>query len=97
MLENAHTLTIRTQTKDEKEPIFKEYTDKLKLGELTGVGILENGTTGGKTSCALFISLDDGSVVFAELTANMMESIAASVRGSVARFEGDENSEQVQN
>lgn len=72
--------------KDRDKPLFPEYAEKYIEGKLVAFSILEAGMVSGKTSCAVMIELPDGSVAGAELSADMMEGLAAATRGAVARF-----------
>src|SRR5262245_37404774 len=59
-------------------PLFPELGPKMVFeGEITHVGILQEGTTRGECSLGFNIQLPDGRYVFAQMTAGMLIMIAA--------------------
>jgi len=66
-------------------PIFTEHKDAIDA-KIIVFSILEGGMQSGKTSCGIFFEMD-GKKGFAQLSAEMFESLSAAVRGAVERFE----------
>jgi len=54
---------------------------KILKATLTSVGALPHGMTSGRTSVALRIELNDGSVVFAETSLRLFQQAAAAFTG----------------
>jgi hypothetical protein len=81
-------LQIRTQKlEDAKKPLFHEAVGaKVTYGNLTVIGILENGTENGKASVAFLIQTGENEYVIAETTAALMHTFDAALQGAEANF-----------
>ena len=81
-------VTIKIQDlKDADKTLFPELKDKFIEGQVESVGILQGGMESGKASLCLNIKLDDDTYVIAQLSAGMIESISAAVRGAQQRWD----------
>lgn len=78
---------IKVHERDNDEPTFPEYQNKTIVeGKLAGFGIMENGMQSGNTSVAFFVEMPDGSITVAQVSAGIMDGLAAALRGAEERF-----------
>jgi len=66
-------------------PAFPELPSGIE-GECLGFAILEKGTAGGKTSCAIMTKGADGVPVMVQFTGDMFLTMAAALKGARERF-----------
>ncbi len=67
--------------------LFPEYKDEgMERGELVAMGFLENGTAAGRPALVGLLKLPDGTFVDFQMTANMYLTIAAGMKGAMARW-----------
>ena len=66
-------------------PCCAEFPD-IQNGECLKFVILEKGTIGGKTSCAIVAKGQDGKPVFVQFTGDMFLTMAATLKGARQRF-----------
>lgn len=67
--------------------LFPELEGKtVEEGIVTHVGILEHGMESEASSLMIYFTMQDGSLVYAQMSASMMLAIAGAVRGAVERF-----------
>ena len=78
---------VRVVRRGDEAPWRDEKRD-LVIGQLGRAAVLQNGMTSGRSSIGLLIDLPPGSsraeglVIFAELSADMLDQIAAVTRGA---------------
>lgn len=72
--------TILDVTSDIERDPWSDYADRdLRNGEWTRIGLLRNGTTGGRATVAVAVELPDGTVVFGETTLRLFRIASAAV------------------
>lgn len=76
---------IKIQAKSEAGPLFPELVDGTEQPCL-GFGILEAGTTSGKTSCCVMTQDEHGKPIMVQFTGDMFLSMAAALKGAKQRF-----------
>jgi hypothetical protein len=60
----------------------------LLHGTIDRIGLLPNGTTGGRASIAIAVTLDDGRVVIAETTWRLFDAAARALGRTQPRYRG---------
>lgn len=78
------SIRIQVRGKDDAEPCFPEFNNAAE-GSLGGIAILEAGMVSGKTSVGVIVLGPKGPVL-TELSAEAFLTIAAAVKGAMARF-----------
>ena len=69
---------VRIGRKDDPGPLFPEFAGKvIHASEVSHVGVLEAGMVSGKASLVFYIPLADGSLVFAQTSADILRGILA--------------------
>ena len=81
-------LVIRIARRGDKKLLFPELKPTMQ-GEITHAGILEGGMVSGKTSIGLVGKTIDGQYAFMEMSADMLQSLAAAARGAEERFKSE--------
>lgn len=81
---------VRICDKDQTDPAFPEFeTRPSQDGELAGVAVLEDATSGGKAGVGFVVVLADGSTVRVMTTAAIFGMVAGAVKGACQRWGQD--------
>lgn len=68
-------------------PSFPELSGKLAHeGRLQHVAILQGGMESGRTSVSFFVTLPDGKVVLAQLSADLLKGVVSAINGAEERW-----------
>lgn len=87
----VHTKII-IKKKNDPTPALEGITSDTKIvnGTIDTMIILEGGMESGKTAVVFHINLPDGSVLIAQTSAAIFETMAGALRGAEQRFEDDQ-------